>query len=64
MHNSNRFFSSVLTCAAVLSIGAGMAEATPVTTPTPTEPMPITVHPKPNINTGQPPIEWLSLIHI
>lgn len=59
MRNSNRLFSSLLTCAAVLSVGTGIASAAPVAAPTPTEPMPITVHPKTGgLANNQPPVEW------
>lgn len=51
------FSRGVLVATATLSLGAGVASAAPVTAPTPEEPMPITVHPKP-VKNAQPPIEW------
>lgn len=59
MKNSHRFYTALASATLAFSLGTGIASATPVAAPTPTEPMPVTVHPKASkIGNAQPPIEW------
>lgn len=55
----HKISAGTLIFAMMMTAGAGIASATPVTTPTPSEPMPITVHPKTGgLANNQPPVEW------
>lgn len=59
MNNLRRFSTGLAAASLVLSLSTGIASASPVAAPTPTEPMPITVHPKTGgLANNQPPVEW------